>query len=121
MRTGWMRLLSLIGVAAFLANAQCYAQCVSVACHAHDAPASSCHREKPAHEEPAPCSHQYSQVSAPEAGVAKVSLETVAIATLPELTRDSIGAIGGLRFLSWADTGSPPGGRCCSTISVLRI
>jgi hypothetical protein len=121
MRAGWLRVFSLIGVVALLANAQCYAKCVSASCDSDHAPSNSCHHQKSSQGDPAPCQSQYSEVSGPEAGIVKVSLETTAILTLPVLTQDSIAVARDPRFLTQVDTGSPPCRDCCSKISVLRI
>jgi hypothetical protein len=121
MRAGWIRILALIGVAALLGNAQCYAKCVSAPCGSGHAPSDSCHHQKTSQGDPASCPSQYSDISCPEAGIARISLETTTIVTLPVLTQDSSAAVRDPQFLTQVDTGSPPGRHCCSTISVLRI
>jgi hypothetical protein len=121
MRAGWIRILALIGVAALLGNAQCYAKCVIAACGSSHAPSDSCHHQKTSQGDSAPCPRQYSDISGPEAGIARVSLETTTIVTLPVLTQDSSAVVSDPQFLAQVDTGSPPGRNCWSTISVLRL
>ena len=121
MLAGWIRIFALIGVASLLANAQCYDKCVSTAGGADHSPSNSCHHQKSSQQDFVPCPHQYSELSSPEAGIVKISLETNTILTLPVLTQDSSATAGDPQFLPQVDAASPPGGYCCSTISVLRI
>ena len=121
MLAGFVRIFALIAVAALLANAQCYDVCVSAAGESDHTPSSACHHQKSSQGGSIPCPHQYSEISSPEAGNAKISIETTTILTLPALTRDSSATAADSQFLPQADTASPPGGHGCSTISVLRI
>jgi hypothetical protein len=121
MLAGWIRIFALIGVVALLANAQCYDRCVSTAGGADHAPSNTCHHQKSSQEDSVPCPHQYSELSSPEAGIAKISVETAATLTLPVLTQDSSAVVRDPQFLPQVDTGSPPGGYYCPRISVLRI
>jgi hypothetical protein len=122
MLAGRIRVFALIGVAALLANAQCYATCAMAAAGSGHAPSDdSCHHRKSSQGDPAPCPNQHSELSGPEAGIAKISLETTTILSLPILTQDSSAAVRDPQGFVKVDTGSPPGANCCSTISVLRI
>jgi hypothetical protein len=121
MRTGWIPTFALVAVAALLCNAQCYANCVNTARDSDRAPSGSCHHHKSSQGDAAPCPHQHSEFSGPEAGVAKLSLETITTLTLPALTQDLSAAVSDPQLLPRADTGSPPGASCRSAISVLRI
>ncbi len=122
MMVGWIRIGALIGVAALFANVACYAQCVTAACDSSQAPSNSCHHQKSSQSDPASCPYQrYSEVSSPEAGIAKIVMETAAILTLPVLTQDAAALAVDPRFPPHIDNSSPPGGKRCSSISVLRI
>jgi len=85
------------------------------------APSDSCHHRESSQGDPAPCPNQHAELSGPEAGIAKISLETTTILSLPILTQDSSAAVKDPQGLAQIDTGSPPGANYCSTISVLRI
>jgi hypothetical protein len=121
MRSGWIRAFVLVAVAALFANAQCYANCLSATCGSAQAPRNSCHHQNPSQGDKAPCPHQHSEFSGPEVGIAKTSIETTAIVTLPVVTEDSCAVLTEPQFLSRVDTSSPPGGDFYSMISVLRI
>jgi hypothetical protein len=120
-KTVWIRIFALFAVAVLLANTQCYAECASFACGSASPP-SNCHRHhKSSEEDPGRCPLQHNQFSSPEAGIAKVSLETIRSLTQPVLAWDSSVAVTGLQFLPQVDTGSPPARRGRSMISVLRV
>jgi hypothetical protein len=121
MLAGRIRVLALIGVAALLANAQCYAKCAMTAVDSGHAPSDSCHHRESSQGDPAPCPNQHAELSGPEAGIAKISLETTTVLSLPILTRDPSAAVRDPQVFAQVDTGSPPGGNCRSTISVLRV
>src|SRR5580698_7671445 len=120
MRARWIRVLALVGVAALFANAECYAKCVSADCAPDPAPTKSCHHHKSSQGNRAPCPSQYSEVSGPEAGIAKIGLDTTTIVALPVLAQDSSAVVSDPQSPAQIDTG-PPGRHSCSTISVLRI
>jgi hypothetical protein len=121
MRSGWIRVFVFVVVAALLANAQCFGYCFSAACGSAQTPPNSCHHQKPSQGDPAPCPHQHSEFSGPEVGIAKISLETTTILILPVLAGDLSAAVTEPPILIRSDSGSPPVGGACSTISVLRI
>jgi hypothetical protein len=118
----WVRIFALFAFAVLLANAQCYAICTGDGCGLTRAP-SNCHHHHPKSSDgdPGPCPFQHSQFSAPEAGIAKISLETTAIFVVPLLVGFSSAAVAGLHFLPRLATGSPPARGGGSTISVLRL
>lgn len=116
-----IQLIVLTGVAALLANAQCYDKCLSAGGGADQAPSNNCHHRKSSQGDSVPCPHQYAEIFSPEAGMARISLETSAILTLPVLTQDSSAVVRDPQFLELIDTGSPPGGYYCPRIFALRI
>jgi hypothetical protein len=121
MQAAWIRTFALIAVAALLASAQCYGNCTSSACGSAQAASSKCHHQKSSPADPAPCLHQHSELDGPEAGIAKISLETTTSVTLFLPTVSASAAIMQPGFLIRSDTGSPPIVCASSTISVLRI
>ena len=118
----WIRIFALFAVAVLLANTQCYATCARGACGSASVP-SNCHHHhtKSPEGDPDPCPLQHNQFTGPGVGIAKVSLETTRILTLPVLAGDSIVAVKGLQFFSQVDTGSPPARCGLAMSSVLRV
>jgi hypothetical protein len=116
----WSRAFVFIAVAALIANAHCFGDCASDAYPSTKTPPNSCHHQKSSHEDTVRCSHQQSEFTGPDIGIAKVNVGG-AVAILPALVLDAVAISSQSRFLSQLDTGSPPGNGCCSTISVLRI
>ena len=119
MQAGWIRGFVLIAVAALLGNAQCYGTCESSACGSVQTPSNSCHHQKSSHDD-ARCPHQHSELAGPQVGIAKINLAMV-LPALPVLTADSTTFFTDPQLLPQLNTGSPPGGDICSTISLLRI
>jgi hypothetical protein len=109
-----------VAVAALILNAQCFGNCASEPCNSTKVPSRSCHHEKSSGEDTARCSHQHSEFAGPETDIAKVKVAAV-VAILPASASGSAAIITESRLLSQVDTGSPPGGRSGSAISVLRI
>ena len=120
MLSRWSRAFVLVAVAALIANAQCFGSCVTGACSSTKAPSNSCHHHKSPDndKDTTRCLHQHSYFAGPEAGIAKV---TIVSAILPALTDSSAAISVDFKFLPKLDTGSPPGCRSGSTISVLRV
>lgn len=118
MLVGWSRALVLVAVAALIGNSQCFGNCASATCSSPKTPSNSCHHQKSSDKDTARCSHQHSELAAPEAGFAKIHT-TAAIAILPANSTAAITIES--QFLSQFNNGSPPGNRSGSTISVLRI
>jgi hypothetical protein len=119
MLLGWTRAIVLVALAALIGNAHCFGNCVSAACGSPKSTSSGCHHQKPSSQDSAGCSHQHSELAAPETGIAKINIAAPA-AILPALTSDSATVAIELQFVSLFNTTSPPGSPG-SRISVLRI
>jgi hypothetical protein len=120
MQAGWIRAFVLIGAATLLGNNHCYGTCGSSACGSAQVPSNRCHHQKSSHKDAAPCSHQHSEFASPEVGIAKISL-AMATLSVSVLTTDSTVVFTERQLLTQPNTGPPPGGDICSTISVLRV
>jgi hypothetical protein len=120
MQSGWIRAFVLVAVAVLLGNAQCYGDCFSHVCGSAPAPSNSCHRHSQSSHDDAPCPYPHSELARPEVGIAKINLATGTL-IVPALAVDSTAVFTDSQPLIHVNTGSPPGGDICSTISVLRI
>jgi hypothetical protein len=119
MRCGLIRISTLMAVAALFCNAQCYGNCLTLTCST-PAPPPACHHHEPSPPDQAPCTHQHSEFSSPEASIAKISLEPAAI-QMPFVLKHLTASIQTPQFPTRSDTGSPPAAPAGSTISVIRI
>jgi hypothetical protein len=119
MQSGSIRTFVLIAVAVLLGNIQCYGAGGSGACGAAQTPSNSCHHQKSAPDD-ARCPHQHSELSGPQAGIAKINLAMEPL-TLAVLSADATGFFTEPHLLSQPNTGPTPGRDICSAISVLRI
>lgn len=63
------RALVLTAILTVIAYAQCFSDCGFRPCEPDQPAPASCHHEAPAEQQPAACSHQHSDFSAPEARV----------------------------------------------------
>jgi hypothetical protein len=119
MLRNWSRAFVFIALAALVANAHCFGNCVSETCRSTKAPSNSCHHQKPSHQDAARCSHQHSEFAAPES-IGKVNVETAAAAfTLPAACDGTV--LLEPVFVAQGTAVSPPGRLFSSPISVLRI
>ena len=114
------RAFVLLAVAALLANAQCYGACAAVSCGSDQTPSGRCHHNKSSHQSNAACVHQHAEFTGPEVGIAKAGVATAA-PVLAALIAEARVAVPDRLHVPRADSGSPPGVRIFSAISVLRI
>jgi hypothetical protein len=116
----WSRVFALVAVIALMASAECIGDCSARASNPVKVPTNSCHHHKSPVEDIAHCSHQHSDFSAPEAGIASVNIAaTAAEFTVPAADLDTA-IIAPIRSLQ-SDVDPPLGLSSSSAISVLRI
>jgi hypothetical protein len=114
MRFCCSRVLVLVAMAALLGSVQCYGNCLISAYGAAQTPSGGCPHHKSSHDNQAGCTHQYSEFTSPESGVAK------APPVVPLLTPRSTDVPLEPARLLQAHTDSPYS-HAYPTFSILRI
>jgi hypothetical protein len=120
MAAGWSRAFTLVAVIVLLANAECIGNCSAKACSSVKVPTPSCHHHKSPAEDIAHCSHQHSDFSAPEAGIASVNIAATAAEFAAPAADFETPIFAPIRS-SQADVDPPLWLTSSSAISVLRI
>jgi len=111
------RSLVLTAILTVIAYAQCFSDCGFRPCEPdHPAPAS-CHHEAPAEQQPAACSHQHSDFSAPEA---RVGNSASPLQLVLEVVWQIPQPIPGETLLQTPNT-SPPDETFVSSPDILRV
>src|SRR5580704_436237 len=113
----WIRALVFVTVAVLIGNAQCFANCVSSLCSQNlcsqkthskkSVPSNSCHHHD---GDTVGCSHQHSELAAPETGLARFGFDSGA-PFLPSPATNLAAFKIHSQFLSHCFIGSPPGNR----------
>jgi hypothetical protein len=120
MAASWSRVFVLVAVIALMASAECIGNCSARACNPVEVPTNSCHHHKSPVEDIAHCSHQHSDFSAPEAGIASVNIAATAAEFAAPAADFETPIFAPIRS-SQADVDPPLGLTSSSAISVLRI
>src|SRR5258708_39414657 len=98
----WNRAFAWFALATVLVNAQCLSICATASCSSAPKRSSRCHQHDSSRQDESNCSHQHSEFTGPEAGVAKVSV--AAAATLYATTVRRVGILSDPEGLSPRET-----------------
>ena len=115
-----IRAVALIAILALVAGAPCYGNCAVSGYGPPPTPSSGCHHHKSSHEHPPICVHQLSDVTGPEAGMAKSGVAKSAPA-VAVLTADSTASLMQPQVPMPQGIGSPPDRLSSHPIFALRI
>ena len=111
------RALVLTAILTVIAYAQCFSDCGFRPCEPDQPAPASCHHEAPAEQQPAACSHQHSDFSAPEA---RVENSTSPLELVMEVVWQAPQPIPGETLLQTPNT-SPPDETFVSSPDILRV